>query len=349
MRIVHIFKSTNSHFFKPFIDVIEKNFDISNHSFCIITNKKEVSSDFQNNRVRYIENNEYIRLLKELIISDKVILHGLMSPKINLILFLMPRINRKSYWVIWGSDLYYHERRKKNVKTNVNEYLRKSIIKRFKGMITHTKGDYELAKKWYGAKGQYLECIMYPSNVYKKKELQDLNSNKKIVIQIGNSADPSNNHEEIFSILEKLSISNFEIICPLSYGNKAYANEIKEIGEKKFGSNFIALMDFISIEQYLEIQSKITIAFFNHKRQQAMGNIITLIGMGKTVYLREDIVTWQLFQEKGIKLKKINELKDLEVITETDKNNNIRIIEDYFSNENLISQLNNIFDEETEI
>ena len=37
--------------------------------------------------------------------------------------------------------------------------------------------------------------------------------------------------------------------------------------------------------QYLEFLGKIDIAIFNHRRQQGFGNAITLLGLGKKVYL----------------------------------------------------------------
>lgn len=41
------------------------------------------------------------------------------------------------------------------------------------------------------------------------------------------------------------------------------------------------IVDFMDFNEYINFLSTIDIAIFNHKRQQGMGNIITLLGMGK--------------------------------------------------------------------
>lgn len=55
-------------------------------------------------------------------------------------------------------------------------------------------------------------------------------------------------------------------------------------------------------EDYLNLLSKVDVAIFNHKRQQGMGNTITLLGMGKKVYIRSDITTWNFCEEHGLKV-----------------------------------------------
>jgi hypothetical protein len=231
------------------------------------------------------------------------------------------------------------------MKQKIYEYMRAFCIKRFGGLITYLKGDYELVKKWYKAKGKYYECFMYPSNLYKEVDLtiRDKEENK-IYIQIGNSADPSNNHKEIIDKLKEHKEKNIEIICPLSYGNREYAEEIKILGENIFGNKFIALMDFIKFEEYLKILSKVDIAIFNHRRQQAMGNTITLLGLGKKIYIRNDVSQWELFNEKGIKVFDNNTI-ELKKIDYNTKKNNQRIVRRYFSEENLKIQWSKILNE----
>ena len=75
-----------------------------------------------------------------------------------------------------------------------------------------------------------------------------------------------------------------------------------------------------------------------------MGNIITLLGLGKKVYLRQDITTWQFFLEKEIKVYNIDNI-ELELISEQIKKQNQKKIKDYFSENNLKKQLERLFNE----
>lgn len=197
----------------------------------------------------------------------------------------------------------------------------------------------DLARKWYGAKGEYHECLMYLSNTYKALDVPNTQSDK-INIQIGNSADPSNNHIEILDKLLLFKDKNIRIYAPLSYGDKAHAKKVISKGKELFGDKFIALTGFIPFEEYLQFLGSIDIAIFNHKRQQAMGNTITLLGLGKTVFIRSDTTQWQLFKDKNIEVLntlsfELNYIKDLE--------KNIKNTADYFSKETLIEQYKLLF------
>ena len=54
------------------------------------------------------------------------------------------------------------------LRADLRKLLRRPAIKRMGNFVTYIKGDYELAKKWYGCAGRWHECLLYTSNVYKK-------------------------------------------------------------------------------------------------------------------------------------------------------------------------------------
>ncbi|MBQ0688807.1 TDP-N-acetylfucosamine:lipid II N-acetylfucosaminyltransferase, partial [Providencia rettgeri] len=169
-------------------------------------------------------------------------------------------------------------------------------------------------------------------------------SSEKLNILIGNSATPTNNHRLIF---EKLSTLNFnesinKIYCPLSYGDADYAMNIKKLGESMFGDSFEALIQFISLKDYNEILDKIDIAIFAHNRQQAMGNTINLLGRGKTIFMRSDTTSYELLTKLDLVVHDLNDLILTQQPFDVTLKNNKNII-NYFSEENLIKQLDNIF------
>lgn len=55
--------------------------------------------------------------------------------------------------------------------------------------------------------------------------------------------------------------------------------------------------------------SSLDIAIFAHNRQQGFGNTVSLLGMGKTVYLKEEVTTYQALEKIGLKINSFNKLK----------------------------------------
>lgn len=286
---------------------------------------------------------KHIKLLKLMLSHEKIILHCFASPWIFLYLYMMPKLNKKTYWVIWGKDLYFYNLLdKKHFYHNIYEYFRKKVFKNVGHLITYIKGDYDLAKEWYGVKGQYHECLMYPSNLFKDYKIKS-HVHTTIHIQVGNSSDPSNNHIKVFKKLERYKSEDIKITVPLSYGSRGYAKKIRKQGIKMFGEKLCPITEFMPFNKYLDLLAKTDIAIFNHNRQQAMGNIITLLGLGKKVYIRNDITPWNLFKGLEITVYDVCELT-VDLIGEDIKQKNQKKVKEYFSSETLAFQWRKILE-----
>lgn len=325
-------------FTKPFIDFIKENFDISEYFFLLVggQNKKEFYIEYDS-YIKTISNKKdflkyFIEFNKKMYKADKIIIHGLSQPYNIYYLFLNPWLLKKYYWAMWGGDFYFPEKQ---------SWIKKQVIKKMGHFITYIKGDYESAQKWYGAKGEYHECFMYPSNLYKKYDIKP-KKHTTINIQLGNSADPSNNHIDILKQLVKYKDENIQLFIPLSYGNKEYAKEVIAYGEELFREKFIPLREFMPFEKYLEFLGSIDIAIFAHKRQQAMGNTITLLGLGKKVYMRSDITPWQLFKDVDVKVFDVENI-EIDLIDKQIQKENQEKIKEYFSEEKLKIQMEDLF------
>lgn len=273
--------------------------------------------------------------------SEKIIIHGLFDIRLVRLLAISPWLLKKCYWVMWGGDLYHYQFRSRGFRSNINELFRAFVIKHFGHLITHIKGDYELAKEWYDTSGQWHECFMYPSNLYKDYPLQP-KVHDTINIQVGNSADPSNNHLEVLQKLKAFRDQAIRIYVPLSYGDIEYAKKIISFGQENFGEKFIPLSDFMPFEIYLNLLAQIDIAIFNHRRQQGMGNTTTLLGLGKKVYIRSDVTPWKFYAKLGVNLYNVAEV-NLDLILPNVAQKNRNIISDYFSKEKLTNQLKEVF------
>jgi len=333
--ILHIFSLEK--FTQPFIDIVNKNFSATEHQFIILNKfnnpyklKRELSNVYEICGYKKIRG--LIKLICMLYQADKIIIHGLTSSIIVNILFLQPWLLKKSYWFMWGGDFYFPEKQ---------SWIKKQVIKKIGHIVTYIKGDYELVQKWYGAKGKYHECFKYPSNLYKEYNIKP-KKHSIINIQLGNSADPTNNHIYILKKLVKYKDENISIFVPLSYGNKLYAQEVIKYGKKIFANKFIPLTEFMPFEKYLDFLSRIDIAIFAHNRQQAMGNIITLLGLGKKVYMRSDITPWKFFKDIGVKVFDVANI-EIDLINEKAKKENQQKIREYFSQKNYLTQLQNLF------
>ena len=332
-KIVHIIILDK--FIPPFIDFINEHFDANEHFFVILGKERYKFGLTEEHDVVWIDTP--IKLLKLSIglnSSKKIIIHGLWSQIFNIILFVQPWLLKKSYWVMWGGDFYFPEK---------HGWLQKWVIKNMGFLITANEGDYILSKELYNSKGKRVHSIMYPSNLYKNSNIlinKKRNSTDSINIQLGNSADPENNHLEIIEKLKLYKSENIKIYVPLSYGDKLYANKVITEGKRIFGKNFIPMLEFLPLDEYQVFLNNIDIAIFAHNRQQAMGNIVTLLGLGKKVYLKTNVTTWSLFFNQGIKVFDINTFdlsKDMKQLSENRKQ-----IVQYYSKEVLISEISNI-------
>jgi dTDP-N-acetylfucosamine:lipid II N-acetylfucosaminyltransferase len=340
-KVLHL--SSCDKFIPPFIELVKENFNFERHEFLLIggiaeENLIKTKNIYLVKRTITGRLKHYLRALIKMHQADKVILHGLFDIKIVCILFFTPWLLKKCYWVVWGGDLYIHKLGKHNWKWKIREFFRRSVIKNIGHLVTYIKGDVELARTWYGATGVYHECLMYISNLYKEYKIPNRKTNT-LNIMVGNSAAPSNNHLEALEKLLPFKNDDICIYVPLSYGNSKYAEKIIEIGNGWFGDKLKPLTEFMPFDEYLSFLGVIDIAIFNHNRQQAMGNTITLLGLGKTVYMRNDTTQWQFFKEKNIDVFYIDKLT-VEKPCHIDCNQTK--VREYFSKENLIEQLTEI-------
>lgn len=340
MKILHIADSQK--FTNPFFELIEKKFEYTQH--CILShasaNEWPIEMRIKNkNSTGLVWFLDFTRATHK---AEKIIIHGLWDFYAIALLFLQPWLLKKCYWMIWGGDLYDYKSDCRNWKWWLRNYFKKSVIKRIGHLVTYVEGDVELARNWYGAKGKYHECIMYLSNIYREYPIKS-DPRKTINILIGNSADSSNNHFEILDKLAPFRNQDIVIYAPLSYGSKEYAQSVIELGKELFGDKFRPLTDFMPFGQYLNLLGRIDIAIFNHKRQQGMGNIITLLGLGKKVYMRSDVSSWQMFADMGVKIYDCSSV-DLSLMDKSFVRLNREMIKNNFSEEKMISQLNEIFE-----
>lgn len=338
-------------FIPPFVKIVKEEFEEQKHQFWF-TGSVEKYPVEQSAAVYVCKGGiwgnfaAYAKLLKQLHSVRKVMLHGLFNIRVVLVLALCPWVLPKCYWIIWGGDLYQFRKATNNWRSRIKEALRRFVIRRVGHLVTYIEGDVELARQWYGAKGTHHECIMYLSNVVDPKMMAKsgpVSGHEGWNILLGNSADPSNNHIEALERLLPFKDQAIKIYAPLSYGDQTHAKKVINQGKAWFGDKFLPMTDFMPFEQYLEFLKSLDIAIFNHQRQQAMGNTITLLGMGKTVFMRSDVSHWRFLKGLGVKLNDVEKLELCRLVPDEAKEN-AHVVRSYFSRTTLITQLTHIFE-----
>ena len=336
---------TNEKFNSSYIEFIEKNFKMDEHTFYLWKGCSESDIEILKRENIYKVKTfiDELTLLKSLYKSEKIFLHGLHNYRIDRMLFFNRSCLKKCNWIIWGGDLHEYELKRIKLRDKIKEMYRKTIIKNFKSVTTTLEEEVNNAKRWYGFKGEWKHSFFYPASIFKDIELNKKES-EDILIQVGNSSLARNNHVEIFEKLKEYE--NIEVAVPLSYGNEKNAEYVASEGERILGKRFKPMFDFLKYDEYVEFLGNVDIAIFNHKKHQALGNIIHLLGFGKTVYLNsDDFILKKLIDDLGIKVFDSKLEIKLDLLSEKDRLKNIEIIKLRYSEEMLIKEWKKILED----
>ncbi|GHA30172.1 hypothetical protein GCM10007103_09350 [Salinimicrobium marinum] len=309
--------------------------------------------------------------------DELIIFHGL-SYFASLAANVIPA-KYKKIWIVFGKEVYSNslifdpsdlhgpltfkkfieKDRSKNYETSIRrlpgklyrrimgQVLGKNevILKAIRGMnycgILY-KEELNLIEKTTKAKLRHLKFSYYPIEAMLKDPVLRIESNN---ILIGNSASYTNNHLEVLKILSTFSLDRQKIIAPLSYGNRSYAMEITKKGKELFGNQFDSLMDFMPLHEYNHYISQCGIVIMNHYRQQAVGNVLTMLWMGAKVFLNEENTLYAYLKSLGIKIFSISmDLKPdnpgcLDLLPPSEQNRNRELLKKEISQEVLLKDL----------
>jgi dTDP-N-acetylfucosamine:lipid II N-acetylfucosaminyltransferase len=162
-------------------------------------------------------------------------------------------------------------------------------------------------------------------------------------ILVGNSSSVTCNHLDVFTLLDKIDLTNRKIVVPLSYGDKDYGQKILKVGKDYFGKNFDPLTEFMPIKDYVATIKKCGYVIMNQKRQQAVGNIVIMLYLGARVFIRDESLTYSFLKEMGVSLSSVQELETNPALLSTpltaeERQKNRRLVSDYWSRERAIER-----------
>ncbi len=370
---------------EKFIEAANKQFQAifpGSNDFFIVT------SNVDNYELKHIKKHSNFRLFKEnkenckYIISqlykyDLIILHNLDYFKSEIVL----NTDKTFLWLYWGFEVYNtHKQLKKKILGSLtlklqHQLSKVSLISKTKEILFRLRSgrlnmistlnkatrkiqyfgsgieeEYDLLKAHNIITANFFYFSYYNLDSYVNGS--QFSPEKKNKILLGNSASATNNHLEAMELLDRFKNNELKIIAPLNYGDMQYADEISNTGKKIFGEKFNALTDFIPLDDYNQILNECSIFVMNSYRQQALGNIYTMLFLGAKVYLDERNLAYNFLIRIGIIVFSINEdlkpeNKDaLEPLNKDQQNTNRLIIEREFGstflNDKIKNQLNEI-------
>jgi len=342
-------------YIEKFMSFVAKHFPDQEHVFVAI--KQDSFKYLSINRLR-VFNSIISSELRQLVSkSDKIFVHSLFNTSINTFLLIHKEVLKKTYCFLWGGDVYnYWLQDKHSIKGIIVERLKSTFMRKIRKLIVEFREDYEFVRKRYGVSTAYYE-VFYPAPV--DFDVLDETPPRSAIdkarrIMVGNSASDTNRHFEILEALRKNQIvgnaQDIEIICPLSYGDMEYARKVIEYGKSKFGERFKPLTEFLSPEKYAKVLASVDVAVFDHKRQQAFSNILALLYLGKKVYVRSDVTTWQFLRRIGVTVADTNDIlanekEDLFLFNRDLADANREKIYTQFSEERCVQLWSNLFAE----
>lgn len=128
-------------------------------------------------------------------------------------------------------------------------------------------------------------------------------------ILVGNSASASNNHVEAFEILAQHDLTGRKVVVPLSYGDADYRDEILRQGRAILAEQFDPIVDFMPLADYNAHIARCAVVVMNHQRQQALGNIGTLLYQGAKLFFDERNVVYDFLRQRGAHVYRTAELE----------------------------------------
>lgn len=328
-KIVHIM--FNDKFNKPFFDFINQNFDNDRHLFLWKYSFPEQPILVGSNAVR-IEMLKYLHLER----AKKIICHSLFDDELVKYLYVNKKALKKSYWFVWGGDFYEYDSTERDdyVRKNVFAYINKVDEKLIRVKYNRTDDCFFDAK--------YCFPITMQMIINAKKHL---NNTDTIKIQINNSSDSST--LEILNVLSKYKNENIHIVTVLSYGNLEFKKEIIKTGNDIFEDKFSYIEKYMSPEEYALYIANQDILILNQHRQQGMGNTNAFLALGKKVFIRSDVSTYEYYNDVGARVfdtLTISNLSFEEFIDNPACEQNKIIALNFFDNSVLAEQWRKIFD-----
>lgn len=319
MRILHVVKGREK-FTHTVIGLIDRHFNVLEHEVVYLSDSKNKSYIRQDYHLAQSElllrsSKDVIsifRLIKGCRNYDYIMFHSLLLPSLLKFMVALNReILHKFVWIEFGGDLYCEKQK------NLSEKLTDRLGGKCRAFVAIFPPDCDVYKARFKNANALVLYAPYIDGMQQEKwrsylpesRLGKRAEGEKLRIQIGHSAAREVGHITVLKALQRFAAYNIELIIPLSYGDKEYADEVQKYAERLFGNKAICLRKLLPEKEYFELLGTIDIAVFNTTRQIATDNIFSLLLKNTKLYLPEESVMYRYFFESGIPVVGISELE----------------------------------------
>ena len=187
------------------------------------------------------------------------------------------------------------------------EYERQlEAIKRIDYIVIteHSGPEVEFVKRLYpGCKAQHVVgCFDQNFDIAKTQPLLPVpEEGKPLKILFGNSSDPNGNHLDAFRYLKDKVKGPYEVYTFLSYGDPDGKEWALERGRKLFGDAFHPVTEYMDKYAFVRFMQEMDVIMMFHNRQQAEGNIMTALTLGKPVFMKPMNPQYDMLRRMGVK------------------------------------------------
>lgn len=229
---------------------------------------------------------------------------------------LLDAINREPFHVVCYRTLKSFARRlltnNVNSKYSSEQDRQNTVLERIDYWSTVVPPEFGLLKKNPHIRAEYLPFT------YSSRRHGDLPSRIDDTladqILVGNSADPTNNHLDIFAVLRERGI-NGNLYIPMAYGEEVYRHLVIEYLQRAHISGHVQT-DMMPYADYQKTLSSCRAGVFGHIRQQAHGNVLLCLLQGSKVFLYKSSPIYQHLKSLGCIIYSIEDDLSLEAIKE---------------------------------
>lgn len=225
----------------------------------------------------------------------------LYKPRTSHLLRKIEKATHQSLVKIKGRLKYFLKKDYRNQISTKKLLIQNSIRKqrtaldRIDFWATVLPPEYEMLKEQVGIKAQYVSFNY--TNRYLIDEPSRIDPDSANTILVGNSADPTNNHLDIISIIKHRGIQN-KLFIPAAYGSIEYRDAVIRYVESH-SIDCDILTELIPREEYKRRLMDCRAAIFGHIRQQSIGNINICMLQGIKVFLYKDSIAYKFFKSIG--------------------------------------------------
>ena len=170
-------------------------------------------------------------------------------------------------------------------------------------LTEHSGPEIEFVKQLYPAcHAQHIPGVFDQNfDIAKKLPLKPLPNRKEpIQILFGNSSDPTGNHIDAFDYIVKNLKCDYEVYSFLSYGDTKCREWTIEYGRKVLGDKFHPIVDYMDKVSFVKFMNEMDVIMMFHNRQQAEGNIMTSLVLGKPIFMKPANPQYGMLKRMGV-------------------------------------------------